>query len=217
MMSTAEHTAHVSELQEIARQQAIDMLIGPGHDFIYRLPDTSSNIFYGRFGGLSVLRSVGDIVNPLAATSQAISPGRSLIESFEVSTLSPPVGVENKLFAMLPSKNQVQDLVDHAMKTALVCHDCIDHIRFPRQLDRLYEVDPEDYSLDDKKFLSLVYALIALGRRYLPSTTDDEIDETGDKVKLKGYVLIPSFLIAHHLDICANDFAASATSMLASK
>lgn len=162
------------------------MLIGPGNDYVYRLPETSSNIFYGRFGGLSVLRSVGDIVNPAPAIPPAISPGRSLIESFEVSTLSPPVGVEMKLFAMLPSKPQVQELVDHAMRTALVCHDCIDHVRFPLQLNQLYATDPEDYSLDDKKFLALVYSLVALGRRYLPSTADDEIDATGEKVKLKG-------------------------------
>lgn len=162
------------------------MLIGPGHDYVYRLPENSSNIFYGRFGGLSVLRSVGDIVNPSPLTPHGISSGRSLIESFEVSTLSPPVGVENKLFAMLPSKHQVQELVNHAMSTALVCHDCVDHTRFPLQLNQLYETDPEDYSLDDKKFLALVYALIALGRRYAPSTAEDEIDESGEKVKLKG-------------------------------
>lgn len=184
--NAAENIAQVAEYQEVARQQAIDMLIEPGNDYVYRLPESSSNIFYGRFGGLSVLRSVGDIVNPLAPSPTATSPGRSLIESFEVSSLSPPFGVENKLFSMLPSKSQVQELVNHAMRTALVCHDCIDHTLFPLQLDQLYENDPEEYSIDEKRFLALVYALVALGRRYSPSTVENEIDEAGEKVKLKG-------------------------------
>lgn len=164
------------------------MLIGPGDDYVYRTPESSSNIFYGRFGGLNMLRFLGDMAVPSPGTAPQPSPGRTLIEAFEVSALSPHVGVDSRLFTMLPSKQQVQDLVNYAIKTALTLHDCLDHARFPSQLDRLYEIDPEDYTLDDKKFLTLLYALLALGKRYTPSTSFDEIDERRKKVKLKGYV-----------------------------
>lgn len=185
-----EYASQMAETRELARQKAIDMLIGPGDDYVFRTPDSSSNVFYGRFGGLNMLRFLGDMAVPSPGMAQQSSPGRTLIEAFETSSLSPHVGIESRLFTMLPSKQQVQDLVDRAFRTALILHDCLDHARFSLQLDRLYQTDPEDYSLDDKKFLTLLYALLALGKRYSPSTELDEISENSQRVKLKGYALL---------------------------
>lgn len=179
----------MTEGREKLRQQAIDMLIGPDDDYIHRKPETPSSIFYGCFGGLNMLRFLGDMATPLSEDVRHSPIGHTLIEAFEMSALSPHVGIESRLFMTLPSKQQTQDLINYATRTALILHDCLDYARFSVQLDHLYEIDPEDYSADDKAFLSLLYALLALGKRYSPSITSDEIDEYNERVKPKGFVL----------------------------
>lgn len=178
----------VLESQDTARRQVLDMLVGPGDDYVYRIPQSSSNLFYGRFGGLSILRTVGNTASRhRAATASMSSPGRDLVDAFESTVyFSPPIATQARINSLLPSKQQVQEMTIRALTTALICHECLDHVAFARRLDRLYEVDPEDYLQDDKSFLTLVYALVALGRRFAPLSADDEVDETSDRVRYKG-------------------------------
>lgn len=88
---------------------------------------------------------------------------------------------------LLPSKQRVLELVDNALRTTLSCHDCLDHSSFVESLDELYAIDPELYSQDNYKFLALVYAAIALGRRCeAESSVDEKRSEHHERVKVKG-------------------------------
>ena len=175
------------ETQATARQQVVDMFIGPGDDYVYRLPHASSNLFYSGFAGLNVLRAIGDMGAQSSELPHVALPGRELVEAFESLVLDRPLGMQGGLYALLPPKTQVQELADRVSSTILFGHDILVGFEdFPRKLDRLYEVDPEEYGVEDKKFLALIYAVLALGKRCGPSTADDEVDEHSDRVKLKG-------------------------------
>ena len=87
---------------------------------------------------------------------------------------------------MLPSKAHVLELKAFAVQEALVGHDQIDHEEFSDHLDLIYATEPEDYAHEDWTFMSLVYIVMALARRYLPSRPDDEIPLHGERIKLKG-------------------------------
>lgn len=189
-----EQSQMVLDSQEFARDQMLDMIVGLGDGYVYRIPQTGSNYFYGGFGGLSALRAVSNTGFHGSGMATAPSPGRDFVEAFETTSLLPTTGVEARTCALLPSKQQVQNLAVHASRTALTCHDCLDFDDFTIKLDRLYTIDPEDYSPNDKSFLILVYALVALGRRYMPSTEEDEIDEVGNTVKFKGSALPKTFI-----------------------
>lgn len=176
----------VLESQSKTRQQMLDMFIRSDDDYVYRLPETSTNIFYGRFGGLSVLRSVQTTSAQRLHSTQILTPGQQMVEAFETTSLPPPTGFEPRFYTLLPKKQQVVDLTKYALETALVFHQCLDLTQYLSSLDRIFEIAEEDYSPDDKGFLTLVYSVIALGSRCLPSTGEDEIDDDSDKVKFKG-------------------------------
>ena len=158
---------------------------------IYRIPEVDSNIFYGRFGGLSVLRAVARSLLAVSQSPQttSTSPGHELVQAFHDLTLVPRRGsfdLSLRPPTFLPSKVQVLNHVSYASRTALICHDCLDHARWPKQLDRLYDMDVEDYSADDEHFLALVYALIGLSMRYTPPADSDAFDDP-TRIRLKGY------------------------------
>ena len=184
---TGEEETEVARTRERVRQQAIDTLIGIGNGYIHRGPQMPSSNFYGRFAGLNVLRAVGDMT---ARYSKAPlpAPGRELVEAFERPALPPSANVQGGLFALLPLRKRAQDLVERALTRDLVGHDSVDRERFPRQLDRLYERDPDDYETCDHTFLAQVYALLALGRRTSPPDEYATIDDTKETMTLKGYV-----------------------------
>lgn len=165
------------------------MLIGPEDDYVVHVPDVSSTIFYGRFGGLSVLRSLGRSLLLDVQPSPTSSPVKELVEAFHDLALGPhkrSVQSSRRLTTCLPSKDQVNTAIALACRTALICHDCLDHALLSRQLDNLYDTDPEDYSNGNLQSLALVYSLVALGRRYSPVRTGSESHQVPDATNPKG-------------------------------
>ena len=68
----------------------------------------------------------------------------------------------------------------------IVGHDFVDHVDFEEHLDRLYDLEPEDFTPADNKFLAQVFAMLALGRRFSPMSDVDQVDEAEQLVRLKG-------------------------------
>lgn len=184
--------------QDSVRQEALDMLIGPGDDFVYRVSEANANVFYGRFGGLSVMRTLGTNSVQLAHSPSMEWFGRGLTQASDLVSLSPASASPTRAFAMLPPKSQVQHLSEQATRTALICHECLDRQDFGQCLERIYSIDPEDHSPADKSFLALVYVMIALGKRFSPMNEEDAIDKHGVRVKFRGYVMLD-------LELCGAD------------
>ncbi|KIW42680.1 hypothetical protein, variant 2 [Exophiala oligosperma] len=172
------------------------MLIGPEDDYYVHLPNVSSTIFYGRFGGLSVLRSLGrSLLWEVQPSPTSSSPGRELVEAFHDLTLGPhKLSGESyrRVATCLPSKDQVRADISLACRTALICHDCLDHALLSRQLDNLYDTDPEDYSNAQQQSLALVYSLVALGRRYSTTPSGIESHQATDATNPKGFTYFQS-------------------------
>lgn len=163
------------------------MIIGPGDDYLFRKPHSSSSTFYGRHSGLRVLGAIGDLIQQQASpTAHEGSFGRELVGAFESASLNQPSLTQTNMIAMLPAKNHVLDLKEAAVQGALIGHDQLDHEEFARHLDVIYSRDPESYEPEDWTFLALVYIVMALARRYSPPDLDDEIPQNGNHIKLKG-------------------------------
>ncbi|KAK9234438.1 hypothetical protein V1525DRAFT_413084 [Lipomyces kononenkoae] len=167
---------------------SIDMLVGPDDDYVCHMPQTSSNLFYGRLGGLRLLNSVKQPLFRARRSPGGSMPVCELIEAFDDLT---PFRRHNSVdssrpLPLLPPKEQVIKHVSYACETALVCHDCLDHKRFSNQLDHLFETDPEDYSADDERFMAVVYALVSLSLRYSPSDSAQRVHESSGRAKIRG-------------------------------
>ncbi|KAF2720983.1 hypothetical protein K431DRAFT_269508 [Polychaeton citri CBS 116435] len=186
-------TSHSSEQPDQSQAQAepnlpLDMLVGAGDDHVYHLSHSTSAIFHGKFAAVTILRAVGDLCAKFATIDPSIElpSGRQLVEAFELSAIHPPQNLRRGLFSLLPSKEQVIQLVILTFDFALACHDCMDRDDFFAHLDRIYQIDVEDYSTEDHKFLALLYAALALARRYEASSQPSAQTLDDGRVILKG-------------------------------
>lgn len=173
-------------IQESTRQRPVDMIIGPGDDYLFRKLHSSSSTFYGRHSGLRVLGAIGDLIQQASQISHEGSFGRELVGAFESASLNQPSLTQTNMVAMLPAKSHVLELKETAVQGALIGHDQLDHEEFARHLDIIYSREPESYEPEDWTFLALVYIVMALARRYSPSGPEDEIPQNCDHIKLKG-------------------------------
>ncbi|KAK4612288.1 hypothetical protein CLAFUW4_12869 [Fulvia fulva] len=171
---------HVQRSKSIARDNVVDILTGPEDDFIS--PSQSSG------SPLSVLVPFKNLCTKAAGTppSAAEQPRRTLAEAFDFDLLDTPSYNRMASFALLPSRERVQRMVSIALDSALNCQDPVDRERLGAQIDDLYERNADDYTQKNRQALGLVYALMALGRRYEPDAADENTNRGSELLVLKG-------------------------------
>lgn len=92
------------------------MIIGPGDDYLFRKPHSSSSTFYGRHSGLRVLGAIGDLIQQASYKPNDRSFGRELVGAFESASLNQPSLTQTNMIAMLPAKSHVLDLKEALSK-----------------------------------------------------------------------------------------------------
>lgn len=162
------------------------MLVKFGDDYVRRDPENAAMIFYGCFAGLNILRSIGNALITKSAPAEVEPPGAQLLEAFEAQTSAEVRQLQDGPYAVLPTLEQARALVEQAGRTALACHDIMDWSLFSQQLVQIYETDPEAYLPTFREPLSLLYALMALGRRYKTPTVSPDETGIGTNQDLKG-------------------------------
>lgn len=159
------------------------MLVRFGDDYVHRDPENAAMIFYGCFAGLNILRSIGNALVTKSTPAEVEPPGAQLLEAFEAQTSKQVRQLQDGPYAALPTLEQARALVEQAGRTALICHDLMNWSSFAKQLVQIYETDPSAYLPTFREPLSLLYALLALGRRYTPlalGPNDDGTDMNED-------------------------------------
>lgn len=150
--------------QSSASDSQVESLVNSGDDFVYLSTDSEVETFHGRFAALSLLRMVRELCDSVAGGPSNQS-GRVLAAAFDSNLLNVPLTNEMAYLAILPPLENTTDLVGLALDDALCCQEFMDRPRLHSQIQRLYDLDPEDYTQSDRRALSLVYALLALGRQ----------------------------------------------------
>ncbi|GAB7351299.1 hypothetical protein MBLNU459_g1714t2 [Dothideomycetes sp. NU459] len=69
-------------------------------------------------------------------------------------------------FALLPSKERLQECISIAVDQGCCLLDFVDRSAVDGIIHRIYDADSVDYNSEDRKSLALLYALLALGRRF---------------------------------------------------
>lgn len=169
---------------ELSPPRSVEAFIEPGDDFANR--SFESEIFHGYTSKFSVLTTSVNQIPQLSDDKWIAQAGQNVVQAFETLTMKPHLEFRSREHTIIPSKADAQKLTHYAIKRALICYDCVDEDELRERLNDFYEIDPEDYALEDKQFLCLVYALLALARRWTPLSKADVIDETSEKVRIKG-------------------------------
>lgn len=159
-------TQHKLRLSNTGRyvEEIVNMMVGEDDCYVFRASHSMNPSFYGHLSGLNVMREIESMIfsNANRASDDL------LIQAFDCMSLPSRPSRQSKLSPLLPPKAQVKVIIKHATATGLIGHDCLDHENLNEAVDRLYEKDVERYETEDRKQLALIYALVALGKRFDP-------------------------------------------------
>lgn len=105
----------------------------------------------------------------------------AILNSPTVSPLDPGFGREIKI--ILPPKHVASELIEAVWDNACVLFRFYHRPSFIRDLDLLYETDPDDYTNKQYKILPLVYSVMAVGVLF----SMDKCEKLGFKDASEGY------------------------------
>lgn len=154
----------IEQSRSDARDRMIQTLVGSEDDHVYITPEDDVDSFHGRFAGLTVLRTVRDLADTMARVP-GHRYGKALAEAFDTTRVDLGCGDPLATFALLPSREMLQQSIAAALDGTLSCQECLDREELQTKIERLYTCDPEEYTLNDRRALGLIYALMALGRQ----------------------------------------------------
>ncbi|TKA73539.1 hypothetical protein B0A49_07711 [Cryomyces minteri] len=148
--------------------------------------DTSE--YRGRFAGLGLLQRMRNLCSRLAgkAMNRPADPSHDdLFRAFDTTSTLPSSIHSSDCFAMLPTKELVIRRVRIAFDQAFCLMQFLDAVTVEVHINRIYETEPEDYTKDDRKLLALLYALLALGTRFMKNSFENG-QEDNMKTSSKG-------------------------------
>ena len=76
---------------------------------------------------------------------------------------SPVDGVAPSTTSDLPSKEVAKELIENAINDAASLLRVVHEPTIWKSFDRIYDLQPENYTNDDNMFLPLLYSILALG------------------------------------------------------
>ena len=182
----------MSEALQPPELDLVETLVNPDDDFLYLNPSNSTQRFHGKYAGLSVLRRVRALCDSVSGSATNTAAGQDLVEAFDSLLLDPPMQTSFTTFAPLPDQHRTRKLLEIVMDEALCCQEYIDREEIWTNVQRLYTQDPSDLSRTEQKSLALLYALLAIGRRWEHHDEEGPSD-TKDDTRVRGWVYLSAF------------------------
>lgn len=169
-------------------EDTIDLMVK--HTGQLDLGDRGRSEYYGNSSGLSWIRRIRDQFGeaagkePSPPRSTAIVRGREMGEDFE-SPITPTHEQESpfnyfnkKASAKLPSKEVAQQLCGSALNDASALLNICHKPSFFTSLNRIYDIQSSEYAAEDKRFLPLLFAVMALGALF-DKSDESELEKDG--------------------------------------
>ena len=193
-----EDRAFVQASRSRAGEDLVETIVSAEDDRIYLGSENESQTFNGRFSGLSVLRSIRELCDHVAG-APGNGYGTLLVEAFDSNLLGVPLTNAIASLALLPAVPVMRTAIKVALDEALSCQEFIDRSELRTQVERLYSIDPGEYLSSDRRALSLIYALLALGRQHQIQNTIQ--DDQRQATEMQGYDHGSWSIISHLLTL----------------
>ncbi|KAK5018571.1 Gypsy retrotransposon integrase-like protein 1 [Cryomyces antarcticus] len=133
------------------------------------MPGEGLSAYRGRFAGLSLLERLRNLCSRLAGQAEkrpADSSREDFVYAFDYpSPTSNPIEPSDG-FAILPAKGTILQRVQIAFDQACCLMQFMHQPTVESHIHCIYAIEPEHYTKEDRKFLALLYALLALGTRF---------------------------------------------------
>lgn len=144
--------------------------------------------YQGDFSGLAFLDRISErccqLLNRDAEKeiSSKLFPPRG----YSPSNVEPETPKESSKNVELPPKSVASYLMTIAIGDACCLLRFVHKPSFDKRLDRIYEIDPDHYSREDKDFMSLLHVTLALGELYAGKPTEEGSPASSEVDKAKG-------------------------------
>jgi hypothetical protein len=162
-------------------EDVIETMVGAGE---YDSPHASSFERYrGSFAGLSLLRRVHNLCKHASANRknpdvEALQD--DFIHGFDFVSPTNDSAIPWDAFAMLPSKTSLDRAIDVVVSQSCVNMQFLDRAAL-EDIARLVYAESERESKASRKPLALIYAVLALGRRFEPAAPGDSAVSQGTR------------------------------------
>ncbi|KAF4611356.1 hypothetical protein G7Y89_g15657 [Cudoniella acicularis] len=128
--------------------------------------------YHGDFAGLAFLHQIGERCSQLLQVNSSAKPGafshlplRQAFASVGLSSIGSS-RLDSKTMFQLPSRAEAQRLAKIAFNDASCLMTFIHVPSFDKLLDRIYSVNPGDYTSVEESFLPLLYITMAVGELF---------------------------------------------------
>ncbi|KAG4430084.1 hypothetical protein IFR05_014429 [Cadophora sp. M221] len=144
--------------------------------------------YHGDFSGLAFLDRISDRCCQLLNrdTEKEISSKLFPPRGYSPSSVEPEMPQESSRHVELPPKTVASYLTTIAIGDACSLLRFVHKPSFDKRLERIYEIEPDNYSREDKDFMSLLYVTLALGELYAGKPTEGDDPASSDVDKAKG-------------------------------
>lgn len=88
------------------------------------------------------------------------------VHAFDTASPPEPSFGSWEAYALLPSREKLTDCIDIATEQACCLLNFIDRPSLDETIRHIYDTDAMEYTSEDRKSLALLFALLALGRRF---------------------------------------------------
>lgn len=145
----------------------------------------------GRFAGVRILQQIRALCSRIGRDqleSEDVAEG-NFMQAFDSAPLPQPFEEGYANYALLPAKGTLLNRVSMVTDRALDLMYFIDCVSLESDIDRLYDLDEDAHTSEDRKNLALVYALLAIASQ-VGSGDLETAPESGHKRAIKGSVAL---------------------------
>ena len=139
--------------------------------------------YHGHSSGPAFLRGLGERFDDREVLRLKIFSE----DPCSLSTFPQSSGTPNLM--ILPSRELACNLVTTALDDACTLLRFVHRPTFDYFLNRIYDIDPEEYNRQDEKFIPLLYMVLALGCLFMNS---NDSASSSTMAICEGYVAIPN-------------------------
>lgn len=161
--------------------------------------DSDMKQYWGSFSGLSLLQRMHNLcrhVSGLRQVSDGDAAGDDIVHAFDGRLPDEFTPLSFNAFSLLPDKARLRFYIDIVMKDACCNLQFLTWPAMRRTVTYMYEEKDHDLGPEDRRNLALLYAIMAVGRRF-EQTSQQNDAAASSKGAIRGYAepIVPLTMI----------------------
>lgn len=145
----------------------------------------------GRFAGVEILQQIQELSSnrDTAQRELTYASTSTFMQVFDSTSLSVSINVRDANVILLPAKEKLLDRIRVVLSRALCVMHFIDCTTLETDIDTLYHLEDNEYTLQERRLLALVYALLAISAQIEINDVTVASSTQDNKFSIRGCVI----------------------------